>query len=86
MPKTADDPDVELCVAVPGAKHDWRQKTYQPKYGGSPRTSFICVWCDAIACGNVGDHDPCLEPYHHRSFHVSRSGVRWLVGTQRPDV
>lgn len=77
---TADDPDVELCTAG-GVSHDWRPHTYRQH--NRPHTSWRCVWCHAVACGDYDEPDPCMEPYHHRSDHRSRAGVVWPIGGDR---
>jgi hypothetical protein len=82
--KTADDPDVIACTGgVPGVEHDYRLYTYR-QYGDN-HTSLVCVWCSAVACGNASDFDPCIEPYHHRTWHRSRFGQIWAKGECRPE-
>lgn len=77
---TYDDLDVQACT-VSGLAHDWRPWQYER--GGRPRTSWRCVWCHAVACGDYDDGDPCMEPYHHRGDHRSRSGLTWPLGGDR---
>lgn len=78
---TYDDPDASLCT-IDGSEHDYRPYTYA--WCGTTRTSLRCVWCHVVACGNYGHSDPCIEPYHHRVPHRTRSGVTWPVGERRP--
>ena len=80
--RTADDLSVELCT-VSGAEHDYRAKTYDA-YPGHQRTSLVCLWCSAVACGDYGEADPCIEPYHHAGGHRTAAGVRWPKGDDRP--
>lgn len=79
--KTQDDPSTELCVAVPGMTHDFRPRTYQ--HLGEPHTSWVCVWCNGVACGDYDDPDPCWNVYHHPTPHRSRTGVSWPLGGRR---
>jgi hypothetical protein len=78
---TADDVNADLCT-VGGPGHDWRAHTYFR--ANCPRTSWRCVWCHVVACGDYGEHDPCWKPYHHRGDHLSRSGVAWPLGGDQP--
>jgi hypothetical protein len=80
--ETANSWDVQVCT-ISGSTHDWRPYRYQR--WGADRTSWRCVWCHAVACGNYGELDPCWLPYHHRGDHRSRSGVAWPLGGDRPD-
>jgi len=80
--KTTDSVDTWLCT-VEGAGHDFRPYTYQ-QYGRQ-WTSWRCVWCHGVACGNYGAHDPCMRIYHHTEPHQSRSGLEWPIGGTRPD-
>ena len=80
---TGDDLDTELRTVVPGAGHDFRARTYD-RGGGSMRTSWVCIWCNGVACGDYDDPDPCWHVYHHRTPHRSRSGVTWPIGGDRP--
>lgn len=73
------------CRSTPGAEHDWRPRTRDEAGGRWQCTSWVCVWCDVIACGNYGTHDPCMEPYHHDGDHISRTGLRWPLGGARPE-
>lgn len=77
---TADDPNVALCT-VDGVRHDYRAHTGTQH--NRPHTWWRCVWCHAVTCGNYGEADPCMEPYHHRSPHRSRDGVLWPIGGDR---
>lgn len=74
---TADDPNVAACTLA-GVAHDYR--TYEYLQFNRPHTSWRCVWCHALACGDCGEHDPCFEPYHHAGDHVSRAGIRLCAG------
>ena len=78
---THDDPDAGLCT-VDGTEHDYRPHTYRSN--GRPHTSLRCVWCHAVACGDYGEADPCIEPYHHHVDHRTRAGVSWHKGGNRP--
>ena len=78
---TADDLSTELCT-VEGGEHDYRPHTYQ--WYGSERTSRRCVWCHVVACGDYGETDGCIEPYHHHGPHRTASGVTWPLGGNRP--
>ena len=78
---TASNPDVGLCTVV-GVDHDWRSHTYWRWH--RLHTSWRCVWCHAVACGDYDEPDPCMEPYHHAGDHVSQAGVRWPIGGDRP--
>ena len=78
---TADDVSVELCT-LGGTSHDWRAHTYE-QYS-RPHTSWRCVWCHALACGDYDETDPCMEPYHHAGDHQAHSGVTWPKGGDRP--
>jgi hypothetical protein len=76
---TNDDVSTELCVAVPGIAHDFRPRTYQR--WGKPHTSWVCVWCNGVACGDYDEADPCWLVYHHQTPHRSRSGIVWPLGS-----
>lgn len=78
---TATDPNVDLCT-IGGVDHDWRPHEYLQF--NRPHTSWRCVWCHAVACGDYEELDPCMEPYHHSGGHVSKHGVRWPIGGGRP--
>lgn len=78
---TNDDLNVTACT-IAGVAHDWRAYCY-PQFN-RPHTSWRCVWCHAVACGDYDEADPCFEPYHHAVAHRSRSGVIWPVGGERP--
>lgn len=83
---TADDPSVALCApeGPDGPDHDYRP--FVRKEYGLPRehTYWRCVWCHVVSCGDVGETDPCIEPYHHRVPHRTTLGVTWPVGGDRP--
>ena len=79
--RTNDDLSVELCT-IEGVDHD-----YRPRDGlrvSRPYTYLACVWCGAVACGDIGEPDPCIEPYHHDGPHRSRAGLTWPLGGVRP--
>ncbi|GAA2037442.1 hypothetical protein GCM10009740_31570 [Terrabacter terrae] len=78
---TNDDPNAALCTAG-GVDHDYRPHTYRSN--GRPHTSLRCVWCHVVACGDIDEADPCIEPYHHHGDHRTRSGVTWPKGGCRP--
>lgn len=78
---TADDPNVGACT-VGGVDHDWRPHT--GTQFNRPHTWWRCVWCHAVSCGDYGDPDPCMEPYHHRGNHRSKTGLTWPKGGNRP--
>lgn len=81
---TADDAKVRQCTAD-GVEHDyraWVQPPITPR--DKPHTYWRCVWCHGVSCGNWGQPDPCIEPYHHRVPHRTRSGVTWPIGGNRP--
>lgn len=85
--RTADDPAVDLCTIEGGdLEHDYRPFTDPNAHGpGKPHTYLRCVWCHAVSCGYAGDHDPCIEPYHHSPKpHRTRAGVTWPIGGTRP--
>lgn len=81
QPRTSDDVGVDLCVAQAGLDHDFRPRTYQ-QYGKA-HTSWVCVWCNGVACGDYSEPDPCWRVYHHRSAHRSRAGIVWPLGGSR---
>lgn len=78
---TADHVETFLCT-LDGVDHDWRPHRYLQF--NRPHTSWRCVWCHAVACGDYDEPDPCWLPYHHDSGHRSRNGVTWALGTSRP--
>jgi hypothetical protein len=80
---TADDLNADLCT-VGGVTHDWRAHSWRQYPYASTRTSWRCVWCHVVACGDYSETDPCWKPYHHRTGHLSRSGVAWSLGANRP--
>ncbi|RCK68287.1 hypothetical protein DT076_16705 [Desertihabitans brevis] len=75
---TNDNLDVELCGLT---GHDWRPHEYTRF--NRPHTSWRCVWCHAVACGDYAEADPCWLPYHHREPHRSRNGEQWPIGGNR---
>jgi len=77
---TNDDPDAFACTAA-GVLHDYRPHTYLQF--NQPHTSLRCVWCHVVACGDYGEPDPCIEPYHHDVSHRTRLGVTWPKGGDR---
>jgi hypothetical protein len=79
--RTNDDPEVRRCTDG-GVGHDWRPFDYV-QYPSHVRTSWRCVWCFALACGDYGQPDPCWEPHFHEGPHRSRSGVTWPIGGNR---
>lgn len=82
---TADDPVVRACTMGGLVEHDYRAFQAKPEFPGArPRTYWRCVWCHAVSCGDWGERDPCIEPYHHRVPHRSRAGVVWPIGGNRP--
>lgn len=80
---TWDDPEVRVCT-IGGVDHDWRLHVYQPYISSDVHRSWRCVWCHALACGDYDETDPCMEPYHHPTPHLSASGVIWAKGGTRP--
>lgn len=82
--RTADDEATQVCTAHGLAEHDFRPRQYV--HYSEERTSWVCVWCDGVACGDYGSHDPCIEIYHHRTDHRTRSGLTWKIGDIRPGV
>ena len=78
---TADDLNVGLCT-IGGAEHDWRPYTYT-RGGMGTRTSWRCVWCHAVRCGDYDEPDGCVEPYHHHGRHRAPSGETWPLGGDR---
>jgi len=79
---TADSIDAALCT-ISGVTHDYRPRTYQFYPGAPDHTSWVCIWCEAVACGNYSDPDPCWKPHHHSDSHMSRAGTRWPLGGNR---
>ena len=82
--RTGDHIETHLCI-IDGGDHDFRPYEYTSGGGRWQHTSYRCVWCHGVACGNYGDADPCWLVYHHFSPHRSRSGVVWPLGGDRPD-
>ena len=80
---THDHDETSRCTEG-GVDHDFRPHTYE-RYTRT-WTSWRCVWCHGVTCGNYGEHDPCWRIYHHREPHRSRAGVEWPIGGTRPDV
>lgn len=78
---TNDDPNAALCT-VGGVEHDYRPHAYP--WMGTVHTSLRCVWCHVVACGDFGEVDGCIEPYHHAVPHRTASGVTWPLGGDRP--
>ena len=79
---TNDDLNTELCT-VSGVAHDWRTHNYT-RPNSKTGLSWRCVWCHVVACGDCGEYDPCWLPYHHTTAHLSRNGVSWPLGGNRP--
>jgi hypothetical protein len=79
---TGTDLDAEICT-VGGTEHDYKPHAYYAL--GRNRISLRCVWCHAVACGDVGEVDPCIEPYHHAGDHRTKASVTWRKGACRPD-
>ena len=77
---TSDDLSTELCT-LNGADHDWRPYEYQRF--GKPHTSWRCVWCHVVRCGDYGEVDGCVKAYHHHTDHRAESGVTWPLGGDR---
>lgn len=82
----ARDPDIVQACVEGGIEHDYRPVTDPEAYGpGRPRTYLRCVWCHAVACGDYGEGDPCIEPWHHEPRpHRTRGGATWPIGGDRP--
>jgi hypothetical protein len=78
---TADNPDVAACT-LGGVDHDWRPHTGTQH--NRPHTWWRCVWCHVVSCGNFTQPDPCMQPYHHRGNHRTRTGITWPIGGTRP--
>lgn len=74
---TSSDPDAGLCT-IDGTDHDYRPYAY--RQNGRPWTSLRCVWCHVVACGDYGEADPCIEPYHHAAPHRTAAGRTWPIG------
>lgn len=79
--RTADHAETRTCVQD-GVDHGFRPRAYE--WYGRQRTSWACVWCGAVTCGDYGEADPCWRVYHHREPHRSRAGVEWPIGGTRP--
>lgn len=81
---TNDDPSVALCTLAGDAtaEHDYRPFTYERYL--HMHTSWRCVWCHTVACGDFDEADPCWLPYHHSTPHRSRAGIIWPLGGTRP--
>jgi hypothetical protein len=80
---TADDPDAALCT-LDGSEHDYRVHAYRPSPKAPERQSWRCVWCHVVACGDVSEHDPCMQPYHHEPLpHLTPTGRSWPIGGNR---
>lgn len=80
--RRTDSVETWLCT-LEGGEHDYRPHTYEWYRG--PRTSWRCVWCHGLACGDYGEVDPCWRVYHHVNGHRSRAGVEWPLGGSRLD-
>jgi hypothetical protein len=78
---TNDDLDAGLCT-IDGTEHDYKPHAYYAL--GRNHLSLRCVWCHVVACGDVGEVDPCIEPYHHDLGHRTKAGVTWPKGSDRP--
>jgi hypothetical protein len=81
-PITSDNVDTWLCT-VQGVAHDFRLREWQTAWN-TVRTSWVCIWCNGIACGDHDEVDPCWLIYHHPTAHKTRSGVVWPLGGARP--
>jgi hypothetical protein len=81
--RTAGDPAVEACTAVPGMEHDYREYKYESL--GTQMESMRCVFCHGLRCGNKSQRDPCIEVYHHKGVHRTARGIKWPLGGTRPD-
>lgn len=81
------DADVVAACTEDLVEHDYREVTDPNAFGpGRPRTYLRCVWCHAVACGNAGDPDPCIEPWHHEPKpHRTKTGVTWPIGCTRQE-
>lgn len=79
---TDDHEETRRCTDG-GVAHDFR--AYEYVQFNRPWTSWRCVWCHGVTCGNYGHRDPCWRIYHHEDGHRSRSGVEWPIGGTRPD-
>lgn len=76
---------VEACVQG-GVEHDFRPYTEPYPALRPARTYLRCVWCKAVACGNFGEADPCIEVWHHEPKpHRTKSGQAWPIGGNRED-
>lgn len=78
---TADDLSTELCT-LGGAEHDYRP--YKYLFYNRDRTSMRCVHCHVVRCGDYGEDEPCIEPYHHPVPHRTADGTTWPLGGDRP--
>jgi hypothetical protein len=79
-PVTNDSIDTALCT-LEGVDHDFRPRTY--RWMNTDRTSWVCVWCNGVACGDYSEADPCWRIYHHDDPHRSRAGEVWPLGGNR---
>jgi len=80
-PIRTDSVETFLCT-VEGAAHDFRPRPYERL--GRSHTSWVCVWCGGVACGDYDEPDPCWRVYHHGDSHRTRAGVEWAIGGMRP--
>jgi uncharacterized protein DUF4031 len=66
----------------PQVEHDYRPFDALLNGTQGPVTTVLrCVWCHAVACGNYGDPDPCIEPWHHEPLpHRTKAGRTWPIG------
>ena len=74
---TTDQAHVKDCPGHAYALHIYEQH-------GVPWVSYRCTECHVLACGDITDADPCMEPYHHDVDHHSLRGVTWPIGGTRP--
>lgn len=80
-----DVPDVRECFGHKGASceqcngshaHVWVQCARVGKYPGDRRYPVRCRVCGARKC----DVPDCIERRHHRSPHMSATGILYPVG------
>lgn len=77
----ARDPEILLCDGA----HEYQVVTDPAAFGpGRPRDYYRCARCLGVACGSVGEADPCLEIWHHEPKpHRAASGASWPIGGDR---